>query len=205
MSREIGTGRKSRSETEGDKGGAGGAPTWTCTGTSHDRWIIAGRRGINMYAVEQQRYSGLRNARTRACTARSRPPSLPSRSPPACNPCFSVFSCPKWIPRPPGNRVFPLAHACLRLVSHFCRFAISQLSSGSSNRWQTRKTEKGRKGMAFVFLRAAFYRPELCAESLLIPLFLSTLFHSFWSLFFLSFFPRPFFLISTTMCTASGD
>lgn len=68
------------------------------------------------------RYSGLRNARAGACTGvRVRPMRYPRDS--LC-PLFGGSSCPKWSsPSSSGPVNCPCAHACLRLVSHFCRFS----------------------------------------------------------------------------------
>lgn len=96
----------------------------------HVAWSLNYRRETRYKYVcgrEQQWYSGLRNARTREHAPRLRPSMLPSRSP------FSPFSRVLHVPNEdsfpsspfpfsPSNCCF--AHACLPLVSHFCRFSF---------------------------------------------------------------------------------
>ena len=126
--------------------------------------------GINMNAAEQQWYSGLRNARTGA--SRLRPSMLSSRFP------FSPFSRFLHVPNEDSfpSSPFPFtpsnyfAHACLPLVSHFCRFSYFL----TFKRKFVLPGEK--KKAAFVFSKVAFYRPKLCASysiPLILPFFYS--------------------------------
>lgn len=91
------------------------------------------------------------------------------------------------VPFPPSNCLF--AHACLPLVSHFCRFSYFLTFKRKLGPPERKEGEP-----AFVFSIVAFYRPKLCTASYSIPLILPSFF--FYSFRFL-FSSSPLPLLST--------
>lgn len=101
----------------------------------------------------------------------------------------SQMKIPSPRPRPlcPSNCFF--AHACLPLVSHFCRFSYFLTFKRKLGPPERKEGEP-----AFVFSIVAFYRPKLCTASYSIPLILPSF---FFLLLPISFFVIPLPLLST--------
>lgn len=91
----------------------------------------------------------------------------------------SQMKIPSPRPRPlcPSNCFF--AHACLPLVSHFCRFSYFLTFKRKLGPPERKEGEP-----AFVFSIVAFYRPKLCTASYSIPLILPSFFFTPSDFFF---------------------